>query len=244
MVDGALREGWDRESFEVPLTSVGADAPCLVEVWRVPVIVDPASLSEAERLLNSAERARGERLHGREEQRRHITARHAVRVLLSGYLGSAPEGLRFEDAALGKPRLASPHAATGLEFNLAHAGHWVYAVVSRCCAVGIDIERTDRGESGGSRPGAFMTPTEARHVASLPSEARPLATLQLWTRKEAVAKALGRGLAMRMDTLEVGLGETGTFARLRLDALDEPDVLVRGLPCAEGYSAALAVVDA
>jgi hypothetical protein len=70
----------------------------------------------------------------------------AVRGILAGYLGRAPETLRFARAPLGKPALlAEP---TELEFNLTHSDWCALVAVARGRRVGVDVEGIRRGQSG------------------------------------------------------------------------------------------------
>src|SRR5438445_13633289 len=57
-----------------------------------------------------------------------------VRALLGAYLGTAPDQLRIERGAYGKPELGD----AALQFNLAHTGNALLLALSRGIAVGVD----------------------------------------------------------------------------------------------------------
>jgi 4'-phosphopantetheinyl transferase len=93
----------------------------------------------------------------------------------------APSELRYGE--FGKPQVA------GLpEFSIAHAGDWVLCAVSSDGAVGVDIEPL---QSRAQLP-AWLTVFDAHERAAART---PRAALAIWTRKEAVLKAAGGGLA-------------------------------------------------
>jgi phosphopantetheinyl transferase len=78
------------------------------------------------------------------------------------------------------------------------AGRWG-VVAFADCRVGIDAELL----RGASRPvTSALSPSEARVLESLSGRARSESFLRLWTAKEAVAKADGRGLALPLPELD------------------------------------------
>lgn len=97
-------------------------------------------------------------------------------------------------------------------------------VVAECGAVGIDVERL--------RPWTELADMASMVSYSSPDNAREL--LSLWTRKEALAKAIGTGLPDDVRTLRVPERslDVGAWAR-------EDGWLWIGCPCEDGCVAAL-----
>lgn len=112
-----------------------------------------------------------------------------VLALYARPTGGAPRIVR----GTGKPRLAGPDA--GVRFNAAHGGGLVLVAVARGREVGVDVEPLDRGPWL-SLPGHVLTPAELRSLDGLGGKAHDAAFLRLWSRKEAVLKAAGVGLAV------------------------------------------------
>ncbi len=79
------------------------------------------------------------------------------------------------------------------------------------------------------------TPAERAYLRAVPAPERRRALVRLWTRKEAFAKALGRGLELPFETLDV-LGDLPTVVGSTQAAWVLRDV---GAP--DGYLAAIAV---
>ena len=78
------------------------------------------------------------------------------------------------------------------------AGRWG-VVAFADCRIGIDAELL----RGAIRPvTSALSPSEARVLESLSGRARSEGFLRLWTAKEAVAKADGRGLALPLPQLD------------------------------------------
>jgi 4'-phosphopantetheinyl transferase len=135
-------------------------------------------------------------------RRRFVAARASLRRVLGLCLDRDPAGLVFDYTDRGRPslRLAS-HA--DFDFNLAHSGDLaLLAFASR--RVGVDVEQL--GDMGNALAIArrFFSPREVAALKRLVGDARRHGFLNAWTRKEALIKALGTGLAALEET-EVSL---------------------------------------
>lgn len=117
----------------------------------------------------------------------------------------------MERSAYGKP--FAP-AFPDLHFNLSHAGPHLLLAFARGQSVGIDLERSDRRLSIDGIAGRFFAEREARALAALAPAQRREAFLRLWTRKEAVLKAIGHGLQFGLDRVEFSLDHGHDFDRL------------------------------
>ena len=108
--------------------------------------------------------------------------------------------------------------------------------------IGVDVEeiRTAPDLAGIAR--RFFTPAESAGILSLPPAGQPAAFYACWTRKEAYLKAIGRGIAAGVASVEIFTGPDGQPA-LRSPAPDAAplaDWTVRDLAAGDGYFAALA----
>ena len=117
----------------------------------------------------------------------------------------------------------------GPGFSLTHAGDLVGVAVHPDGAVGLDVERERALDDLAAM---------AAHVSS-PAETVPdtVAFFMLWTRKEALLKATGTGLATPMA--DITLGPSGVRQWVGADAPDEP-MWLRDLHPRPGYRAAVA----
>lgn len=141
--------------------------------------------------------------------------RAPLRALLGGYLGRDADAVTLVEGAHGRPHLSPAHGQT-LDFNWSHSGDCALVVIGRGLTPGIDVERRRARPRALAIAERYFTPREAAWLARLPPGARDQAFLALWTAKEAVVKALGRGLAFGLDRLEVGF-DTGTPRLLQLE---------------------------
>lgn len=93
-----------------------------------------------------------------------------------------------------------PHLPDGRpDFNISHAGGYVVCALTRRGRVGIDVERVRHLEWEALADS--LTAVESRYLAR--TDDRLGAFFDLWTRKESVIKADGRGLSIPLPSVDV-----------------------------------------
>ena len=192
---------------------------------------EPEALGSALDVLRDEERERMARFRSPTDAASFAGGRALVRLELARLLGVSPQELVFDTwcarcgSTHGKPRLVEP--AAEVEFNLSHAGSTLVLAVARA-PVGVDVERLDRdAEPDVTR--LACAEDERAELAGLPPADRPRGFLACWTRKEALLKALGHGLAVDPKSVSV------TF-------LDGVEPRVRRLPAEFGPAEAWSLV--
>lgn len=163
-----------------------------VQVWMLEDAQIGPACARLAHALAPDERARALAYRHARHRDGYIARRGLLRWLLGGYLRCPPEALRLAVSAFGKPGLQWPQA--GLDFSVSHTDGIALLAFARDCHLGVDVERRAGGlDAPGLGRGVFSA-VEARTLA----RARPDSTetlLTLWTRKEALLKALGLGLS-------------------------------------------------
>jgi 4'-phosphopantetheinyl transferase len=161
----------------------------------------PEALGRALDVLTDEERERIGRFRRAADAASFAAGRALVRLALAELVGAAPGELVFDTwcevhaSPHGKPRLVEP--AAELDFSLSRAGTRLLLAVS-AAPVGVDVERRDRDIEVGVARIAFADDEHAEL-----EDAGPAAFLACWTRKEAVLKALGHGLAVDPKSVSV-----------------------------------------
>lgn len=178
-----------------------------------PLDVPDAEREAHARLLSELERARAARFHSAVDGARFLVAHGQLRRVLAVQLGLPPEAVGFVAGPHGKPGLAGAAAASGLCFNMSHSGDLGLVGWSWHREIGVDVEvwRPTRDQAALVR--RFFSPAEIAAWEALPLEQRHEAFFNLWTRKEAYVKALGRGLSLALDSFDVS-HMSGVGARL------------------------------
>jgi len=143
-----------------------------------------------------------------------------VRTVIARYTDVAPEDLRFEADAFGRPRLASPRV-DAIAFSLTHTAGLVACVVARDCACGIDAEAFDRRGDFALIASRVLSDSERRAWEALPERERREAFLRSWTLKEAYLKA--RGTGFHVSPRKVAFAADGDAIRLVAAPPDDPE---------------------
>ncbi len=129
-----------------------------------------------------------------------------LRPLLAAYVGCRTDELTLVHGEHGKPGLAGP--AT-LEFNLSHTRGGVLVGISREQALGVDIETQHRSRPVVELAGRYFAEAEAAALSRVAAPHRQVAFLRLWSCKEAVVKALGRGIGFGLARVAFALDAGG-----------------------------------
>jgi len=177
------------------------------------------SFTHASIPANVAERLHDNEIHVWQLVYRPEQRRAPLHALLAAYLGIEAARLSVVGDAFGRPVLGPAHAQA-FGFNWSHSGSHALVALGRHVAPGIDVELQRARPRALEIARRFFTTAEADALAALPADQRSAAFLDLWTAKEAVLKALGRGLAFGLHRLSI----TRTDAGLMLCQLEQDDV--------------------
>lgn len=128
-----------------------------------------------------------------------------VRATLAAYLRVDPASVELERGAYGKPELAG---GGGIRFNLARSGDVTLLAVTKGREVGVDVERIEPDRAHGPIADQLFAPGEAAELRRLPFDERTRRFFDLWTQKEAYAKALGVGVTVPLRRLRASSGWT------------------------------------
>ena len=211
-----------------------------VHLWTVSLDAGPDSVCLLLNTLSGDERVRAARLRTTELRLRFIVAHGALRRILSQYVGMAPEQIRLEATALGKPSIVG----SPLTFNLSHSDGLAVCAVTAQGQVGVDVERVRPVTDATNIVRRYFAPNEVLKYESLPASERSAAFFSIWTRKEAFLKATGLGLQRGLDSFEVDITPAESSPRLVLTTPgppDEPAFHLRSFRLRPHYIGALAL---
>ncbi len=198
--------------------------------WARPSDVRP----EHDALLTPGELRRRDRFRRPGDRRRATASAAVLRLVLGAVLDRAPQTLPVDRGCptCGRPH-GRPRVAGGPEVTVAHTADCLVVAVHADRPVGVDVEEVGRFPPGDLARLAevVLAPGERRGRLS----AAGLATT--WTRKEAVLKATGVGLA-GLD----GVAVSAPGARPRVLAGDAGPVRLVDLRPPAGLVGALAVL--
>jgi 4'-phosphopantetheinyl transferase len=196
--------------------------PGEIRIWLVDLDsgLSPDNVETAEPgaeldVLSDDERARAARFVRAHDRRRFARCRAALRQVLGGLVRASPRSLRFRAVGQGKPELDFPtmgidegDARASIRFNVSHSSDLALIGVCQGHELGVDLERIKRISEADRIVASFFSPAERAEFAAIPDDVKDQAFFRGWTRKEAVLKGLGTGLAGLSARYETGFGMT------------------------------------
>ncbi|UNO39109.1 4'-phosphopantetheinyl transferase superfamily protein [Streptomyces sp. MST-110588] len=226
-------------------TAVPQDAT-VIWSWASPMAPDAVDTARPGHagLLDEQERARAARMLPA-KARRFVTSRVALRSILAGVLSVPAREITLgryacpgcADPGHGPPRVVWPR--TPLRISLSHTWDRGLLAVSTG-PVGVDIER-HRTVDADALARTVLSPAELawlERTTDAGTEARTRAFYRCWTRKEAVLKGVGTGIAGDLRRLDVRPDRAQALLRVPVgDRLES--WWVRNLPLGDSWTAAL-----
>ena len=173
-----------------------------IHIWRASLGENSLCLQELVKTLSSDELDRANRFHFEADRNRFIIGRGILRNLLGYYLDLEPHQLQFCYGSHGKPALKTSDL---LHFNLSHSQDLALYAFTRDRQIGIDLEYIRHIPGLDQIVTQFFSARERATFLALPSIQQLAAFFHGWTCKEAILKALGDGLALPLNQVDVSL---------------------------------------
>ena len=210
--------------------------PDVIDVWRIAV-TPPSAAALA--VLSPDERARATQFRRDEDRHRFVQGRCHLRQALGRYLARAPDAIAFEIDGNGKPCLGG--LAPDIHFNLSHSGDRLYLAFARG-PVGIDVQVLRDHTDADAIADRFYAPGEQALLRGIDAASRRQVFHEIWVRKEAYAKADGRGLLLTFRSFSVleHAAWRRPFWQVEQDGSVLPSWLLVDLPEEDGTLAAVA----
>lgn len=213
-----------------------------VDVWAVRLDKTALYRDHLFELLSLDEKAKANKYLFAKDRDNFVMARGVLRIILSDYIDIAPREIRFSYNCYGKPALNTPSGHKYVNFNVSHSGRIALVAIAIEQEVGVDVESIGEKSSILETAQLFFSPAENTMLSQCPSHLKKDFAFGIWTRKEAVLKAVGLGFAYPPHRLTVS---TGGSEPERVEIMTEPgrekSWSIANLTTAEGYRAALAV---
>lgn len=213
-----------------------------VHVYRLRYGDAADALQARLRLIAPSEQIRSQRLRVSAKRLEFVLTRAALRRVLGAYLGAEPRDIGFVIAEHGKPGLAPIHGSN-ITFNISHSHGLALLAVTRDYPLGVDVEKSRFVIDYPRIARRFFSVRETQTLEALPPGAQQAAFFRCWSRKEAVIKGHGRGIALGLGNFDVTLAP-GDPPKLEATRWDPPEAArwaLHEINPNDGFAAALAV---
>jgi 4'-phosphopantetheinyl transferase len=132
-----------------------------------------------------------------------ICSKALLRCLLSGYININPAKIEFTYNKYGKPYLKESQNTPNIFFNMSDSGGFVFYGISKDSEIGVDIEKIRPVISLERIAHRQLTQIELMIFQQLHENEKSGFFFKYWTMKESFLKAIGRGLSVPMNTIDV-----------------------------------------
>ena len=157
-----------------------------------------SGISFLEKYINTADRLKAGRLHSSKDQDTTLICYTFLRLILSKRMNRNPDDIFYRIGKKGKPELED----NSLFFNISHTRDAFVIGISEHSAIGVDLEDLNKHLNYEPIVKRFFSEKEAEYIFNDPEKSRGSFFL-LWTRKEALLKAIGSGIIPRFSGIEV-----------------------------------------
>lgn len=210
-----------------------------VHIWQAD-LTQTEQVDYFNNLLSPDEQQRAAQLVFPVNRDQFIIGRGILRCILARYLNCTAQEIKFEYGEYGKPTIVFPE--TELQFNLSHTSQLALYAISLAKPVGIDIEEVNSRVDAASIAQRYFAASEYEELQNLSDDTRLEGFFNVWTRKEAIVKALGAGLFTELKQLEVGLTASRPHKLPQVSSLSDMDWSLINLQVPSGNVATLAAV--
>lgn len=180
-----------------------------VHIWIVDFRSQTEQVNDLEELLSADELRRANIYATRHLRDSFVIARGYLRRVLSTWVHIDAKEIKFKYSPFGKPEIDDPRGNL-VQFNLSHSDNYFAIAVSNYFPVGIDIEFCCSEMEVYNVAQHIMTSNEFSCFSSLKNEFQRKQFFNIWTAKESLVKAIGRGLSVNLQDIEVDYSK-GTF---------------------------------
>jgi 4'-phosphopantetheinyl transferase len=211
-----------------------------VEVIWTSLVSDDQEIALLNKYLSVEENNQANRFATAQLRQRYIKTRGYLRLLLARYLTTTPESIEFTYNSYGKPSIAW----SSLQFNLSHSDQVVVYAFTRVGDIGIDIEKIKPIDNYLEIAKKFLHPQEHLAIASMTNNNDRLRGFyHCWSRKEAIIKAKGLGLAHSLSSFAVSISPHDTTYEIATTAQETCNWSLINLTILPEYASALAVTE-
>jgi 4'-phosphopantetheinyl transferase len=155
-------------------------------------------ISYLKKYITIDEQLRADKFYSDIDRKTYISCHAILRLVLSSRLNINPLDLEFIKGPQGKPGLTDNHAF----FNIAHTREAFVIAFARDFPVGIDLEKIRDGINIHSVSNTYFSNSENEFMQKSEKDETER-FFMLWTRKEAMLKAIGSGIINNLSDVNV-----------------------------------------
>lgn len=226
--------------WNTPSSPVEAPIENQAHVWKFHFSQNFEHIDVLEELLSFDEKERARHYIFLKDRNRFILSRGILRLFCGHFLSIKPSDIIFKYGNYGKPYLHSCHSSK-LQFNLSHSNDILLVCFTYNLYIGIDVEKTRSISDWQNIANIVFSHREKQVLDLLPEEQKTRAFFKAWTYKEAYIKALGNGLSIPLNQIEVSLEPDARSSIIASNIYTEKKFSIQEFFCHPTYASAIAI---
>jgi 4'-phosphopantetheinyl transferase len=159
-----------------------------IKLYKIELLKFQELVSGLINLLSSTERDRANRYHFIKDKNRFIICRTLLKFFLAEHIGLEVDKIFLDSDFNKKPFLPSHPSVC---FNVTHAGDYAIIAIAKS-PIGVDLEYVNKGFDYKVMLPTIFDKIEIDKIVK--SKEKHLTFYRFWTRKEAIVKAIGKGV--------------------------------------------------
>jgi 4'-phosphopantetheinyl transferase len=187
-----------RCSFYPDEKMVSNDLVSTAEVFFAKTKDLSSGISSLRRYINKDDQLKADRLHNSEDKKTNLICFTLLRMILSKKLNKSPHDISYINGRNGKPGIKD----NSLFFNISHTRDSFAIAISEHSYIGVDLEDLSKSLDFESIIKRVFSGKEGEFILKSSGKSRNRFFL-LWTRKEALLKAIGTGIIPHLSQIEV-----------------------------------------
>jgi 4'-phosphopantetheinyl transferase len=193
-----LNQHYVSEQAEIPIIKIGQ-----VHIWTVSFDLPDRKVNKLSELLSDEELKKVDRFRFPHLKRQYIVFHATLRKMLAHYLGITEDAIIFKNGIYGKPAVAEHINPYNLQFSMSRSSETgVYAFMLNN-EVGVDIEQIKPISDMENIVKRHFSENEKHIFEGLDHNERISWFYTVWTRKESLLKAVGTGLYIPLENIDV-----------------------------------------
>ncbi|RCW92498.1 4'-phosphopantetheinyl transferase family protein [Winogradskyella arenosi] len=204
-----------------------------IKVFKIQFTTYEPMVSYLWTLLNITEQDRAERYHFKKDKNRFVICRALLKLLISDETNLNVSEINLKKGKYHKPYLPQNPA---LHFNVSHSEDYAIMAIGNC-ELGVDVEFVNEQFQYKDIIPAVCTEDEMDWIKKTSDSLETF--YKIWTRKEALVKAMGTGI--NDDFKDMSVTDGVHYTKLQTDS-HRPTVKVISLNFNAYYQAALALI--
>lgn len=182
-----------------------------IDIWDEELSVKENEYQFYWDLLDNNEQNKAMRFFQKIHRNYYVISHGKLRMILTSYVRTEPEKIRFEEGEFGKPFIVDDGKPHKLKFNLSHSENRMVVAVGYHDKIGVDIEVWNEKIDLYAIAKECFSEIETIFWKALPDSEKTSAFYRFWVRKESFAKAVGAGITLGVSNVINSVDEPARF---------------------------------